>query len=137
MEDEIIPYSDYPFTEAPVKIYSKKVIWVFSIIFSTIFGGVLLMYNLIDIGKRKEAALVLGFSVIYTFLAVYISNIPEHPKTSITYLFNFIGGAILTEIFFKKHFSREDQYQKKKIWKPLIISILISLPFIIALIYNF
>jgi heme/copper-type cytochrome/quinol oxidase subunit 4 len=117
------------------KIYSSKAIWGFSVFFSTIFGGVLLMQNLKDIGKNKEANLVLLSCILYAIATVIVVNIPEHPNSSITYLINMAGGAILVNLVFKKHFPEDSQYEKKKIWKPLLISIIITVPFVLALIY--
>lgn len=118
------------------KIYSKKAIWGFSVFFSAIFGGVLLMQNLKGIGKKKEANIVLLLSILYTAATIYIVNIPEETQTSLTYLCNMAGALILIQLFHKKHFPIEQNYEKKKIWKPLIISVLITIPFILALIYG-
>lgn len=118
------------------KIYSKKAIWGFSIFFSAIFGAVLLMQNLKDIGKKKESYIILLLSILYTALTIYIVNIPAEPKSSLTYLCNMIGGVILTEFVYKKNFPNDQNIEKKKIWKPLIISILIIIPFIVAAIYT-
>lgn len=118
------------------KIYSKKAIWGFSVFFSAIFGGVLLMQNLKGIGKKKEANIVLLLSILYTAATIYIVNIPEETQTSLTYLCNLAGALILIQLFHKKHFPIEQNYEKKKIWKPLIISVLITIPFILALIYG-
>ncbi len=130
---------DSEFTELNVslpKIYSKRVIWGFSIFFSSIFGGVLLMQNLKDIGKKKEAYMILILSIVYTVLTIYIVNIPEKTNSSLTLLCNAIGGLILSRYFFTKYFPIEDKYEKKKIWKPLIISIIIMIPFVFAMIYS-
>lgn len=116
------------------KIYSKKAVMGFSLFFTSIFGGVLLMQNLKEAGKKKEANTVLLVSTLYTALCIYIVNIPEETNTSLTYVCNIVGGIILTEIFYKKHFADEKSCEKKKIWKPLIISILITLPFVLAMI---
>ena len=137
MDDNFKQLEDLPvMNESNPKIYSKKAIFGFSIMFSAIFGAVLLMQNLKDIGKKKEANIILLLSIIYTAITIYIVNIPDKPITSLTYLCNMIGGAILTEYFFKKSFPNEETFEKKKIWKPLIISILITIPFILALIYS-
>ena len=122
--------------ESNPKIYSKMAIRGFSIFFTSIFGGVLLMQNLKDIGKRKEANMILLFSILFTAVSIYIVNIPEKPKSSLTMLCNLIGGYILSDYFYKKYFPTDDNYEKKKIWKPLIISILITIPFVLALIYS-
>ena len=123
-------------SEINPKIYSKRAIWGFSFFFTSIFGGVLLMQNLRDIDRKKEANIVLLFSIVYTALTIYIVNIPENPTSSLSYLCNIIGGLILSEYFYKKYFPNDEPYEKKKIWKPLIISILISIPFILALFYG-
>jgi len=107
---------------------------VFSFIFSPIFGGVLLMQNLLEAKLKKEAYLILVLSILYTLLEIFLLNIQERPQSSLSYVFNGFGGLVLSEFFFKKYFKNETQYQKKKIWKPLIISILITIPFLVVLI---
>jgi hypothetical protein len=118
------------------KIYSHKAIWGFSIFFSSIFGGVLLMQNLRDIGKKKEANVVLSASVVYTIITFIIVNIPEKSISSLTMAFNFVGGYVLSEYFFKNYIPEAELYPRKKIWKPLIISVIITLPLILALVYT-
>ena len=122
--------------EIKPKIYSGKAIWGFSIFFSAIFGAVLLMQNLRDIGKKREAFYILILSIIYTAFAIYFLNMQDEPNSSLTILINMIGGAVLTEYFFKKYFPRAKEHEKKKIWKPLIISLIIMIPFILAIIYG-
>lgn len=122
-------------TEAPLKIYSERVIMVFSVLFSTIFGAVLLMQNLFEIGKKRLAYYILGGSILYTLLTIFLVNIPDEPKSSYSIVLNTIGGAILVHVFQKRNFIDESKYEKKKFWKPLIISIIITIPFILAMIY--
>ncbi|MEP6466986.1 MAG: hypothetical protein ABJB05_11810 [Parafilimonas sp.] len=127
---------DEAILERTPKIYSKMAIRGFSIFFSSIFGGVLLMQNLRDIGKKKEANIILLLSVLFTAASIFVVNIPAKPNTSLTYLCNIIGGFILSEYFYKKYFPNDSIYEKKKIWKPLIISILITIPLIVAIIFS-
>ena len=127
--DEAIPKSN-------PKIYSGTAIRAFSVIFTSIFGGVLLMQNLKDIGKKKEANYVLLGSMLYTAASIIITNIPAKPITALTLICNITGGYILSEYYYKKYFPNYNLYEKKKIWKPLIISILITIPFIFALVYS-
>ncbi|MES2725847.1 MAG: hypothetical protein V4643_02005 [Bacteroidota bacterium] len=118
------------------KIYSKQVIVFFSVFFSAIFGAVLLMQNLKDAGKRSEANKVLFYAILYTVLTIFIVNIPAKPQTALSFICNFAGGIVLGEVFFKKHFPNEEAYEKKTIWKPLFISFLILVPFVLAMIYS-
>lgn len=124
------------YDERPNKVYSKNVIKGFSFFFATIFGGVLLYRNLKSQSKNKEAYIVIVFSIVYTALTVYIVNIPERPQTSISYFLNLTGGFILAEYFFGKYLGPESNYEKKKIWKPLIISLLITIPLFVAILYE-
>jgi hypothetical protein len=104
-------------------IYTKSAVSGFAILFAPIFGGIMLMQNLIDIGRKRDANMVLLFSIIYTAIAAFIINIPEKSFTSLSLVFNLIGSQILISLFFKKHIPDETIYPKKKIWKPLIIGI--------------
>lgn len=124
------PEDSYP------KIYSARAVWGFTIFFSSIFGAVLLMQNLKDIGKRKDAYLVLIGSIIYTVITLVVVNIPERPVSNIALIFNFAGGGVLSYLFKNKYFPNEDVFQKKTIWKPLIISIMIAIPLFLAAIYT-
>lgn len=136
MESDKLSQFEFTGTEEIVKIYSKKAVWGFSIFFTTIFGGVLLMQNLWALNKKKEGYQVLAFSVLYTALGIYLASMSETPNTSINFAVNAVGGIILTEFFFKRYVPDERNLPKKKIWKALIISLLIILPFVAALIIS-
>ncbi|CAN5137884.1 hypothetical protein BH11BAC5_BH11BAC5_09870 [soil metagenome] len=104
------------------KIYSKKVIYVFSFLMSTIFGGILLMQNLRDLGRKKEANIVLIISIAITFTIVALAEMLNMKSGGLTIGLNVAGGALLSEYFFKKYIPDESDYEKKPIWKPLIIA---------------
>lgn len=116
------------------KIYSKRSILGFSMFFSTLFGGVMLYKNLMDIKKKTGAYIVLGFSVVLTIFQIVLGMLLENPKSSYAYLWGFVGGYILANYFFPKYFPNEEQYHKKAIWIPLITGIIITAAFI-ALIF--
>ncbi|MCS3528851.1 hypothetical protein [Chryseobacterium sp. JUb7] len=117
------------------KIYSQKTILGFSIVFSTLFGGVLLYQNLIDAKKKKEAYIILGISILLTIITIVVVNIPEEPKSSLAYLCGLGGGSLLSYYFVPKYFPDEEKYPKKQIWKPLIISVIIAAIFVALIIY--
>ncbi|RCH56568.1 hypothetical protein DJ568_01535 [Mucilaginibacter hurinus] len=121
-------YSD---ESGAVEIYSKSAIWGFTIFFSMIFGGVLLMQNLRAAGYKKAGNVVLLFSIIYTLLSFAIGFVLAPGVRYIGVITNIIGGAVLTEYFYNKYFPDNDYYPKP-IWRALGVSILIVL--IIALI---
>lgn len=135
MESDQLSQFELTGTDEIVKIYSKKAIWGFSIFFSTIFGGVLLMQNLLALDKKKKAYQVLAFSILYTALSIYLLNLLTKSNMSITYCLNALGGLILTKYFFVNYIPNENMLPKKKIWKALIISLLILIPFVAATIF--
>ncbi|KFF25977.1 hypothetical protein [Chryseobacterium vrystaatense] len=118
------------------KIYSTKAILGFSIFLSTLFGGVLLFQNLIDINKKKEAYTVLGISILITVITILIVNVPDEPKSSLAYLCGIAGGSFLSYYFVPKYFPNEELYPKKAIWKPLIIGAVIVVFFVTLMIYS-
>ena len=113
-------------------LYSKGAISVFSIVFTTLFGAVLLSSNIND---RDKKWIVIGFGIIYTGLTIIIVNlIPSN--TLWTLVLNMAGGLGLTSTFWDKFVGKETRYRSKPIWKPLIISIAITIPFLLAIIYG-
>lgn len=113
-------------------LYSKGAIRAFSLLFSTVFGAVLLSSNISD---KNRKGIVVGFGVLYTALTIFIVNrIPSN--TFYVLLLNTAGGLGLTSTFWDKFVGKETKYRSKPIWKPLVISIVITIPFLLAIIYG-
>ncbi len=113
-------------------LYSKTAILGFTIFFSTIFGAVLLMYNLKKMNKPKVRIQALIFGIVYTiFSAIALNYLPK--TFLITFLFNIIGFTVLTEYFWNNNLGKDLTYQKKPIWQPLATSIFIVLGLILLL----
>ena len=117
------------------KFYSKKAILGFSIFFSPIFGGILLMQNLKEIGMKKEAKTVLNTSIILTVLPFLLAWLMEKEVSTYTFLVNLIGGLVLSEFYFGLYIPKEQIFESKKIWKPLLISLMITIPLLASAIY--
>jgi hypothetical protein len=142
-----------------VDIYSKRAIFWFCIFFDVVFGGVLLIINLINAGYKKAATQVLFFSVFYYIITIYIISIsgikvdaatlkkassgvqlspaeikPLLSLAGLTIVLKIAGGLILTRYFFKKYFP-DDDYYPKPIWRAVMVSLLIS--FFIAYVLPF
>jgi len=108
------------------ELYSKRAIQGFTLFFSTIFGVLLLMQNLKEMNKPVARNQVLFFGIAYTAIsAILLNYLPK--MFFVTLLFNMIGYAILSEFFWNKNLGNKLAYQKKEIWKPLIISFTIML----------
>jgi hypothetical protein len=112
-------------------LYSKATVRAFSIVFTVIFGAVLLSNNISD---SKKKWIVIAFGITYTTLSIILLNIIP-PSTVWVLLLNAAGGLGLTTTFWDKYIGKDVKYRAKPIWIPLIISIIISIPFILAMIY--
>jgi hypothetical protein len=133
---EVLDENESQFEELvqPV-LYSKKAIQGFTIFFSTLFGAILLMSNLKEMNKPKARMQVLVFGIVYTVLSSFLLNyLPRMFFISI--IFNLIGYAVLIEYFWNKNLGKNLEHKKKKIWKPLIISLLFTLIMLFILISN-
>lgn len=107
-------------------LYSKRAIQGFTLFFSTIFGVLLLMQNLKEMNKPVARNQVLFFGIVYTTIsAILLNYLPK--MFFVTLLFNMIGYAILSEFFWNKNLGNKLAYQKKEIWKPLMISFAVML----------
>lgn len=120
--------------EAP-ELHSKRVITMFAAIFSTIFGAVLMMHNFKEVGNNKAKNKVLVFGVLYTIASILIIN-ALNIQSNLAVVLNLGGAAILTEFFWNKQLGKEIKYRKRSWVKPAIISVIITIPFLLALIYG-
>ena len=112
--------------ELPV-LYSEKVIYTFSILFSVLFGGILFANNLKTVGNKKGALPVIIFSVLYTGLTIYLVNL-INTNSSATLILNMIGALIINNLFWNKYIGKGKLYHKKSYKKPLIIALAIFIP---------
>ena len=117
------------------ELHSKKVIMVFSGLFSTIFGAVLLMYNMKQTENKTGRIQVLIFGILYTIATLLVVNL-MNIGGNIALIFNIAGGGILTEYFWNKFIGKEFEHRKRSWIKPAIISVLITIPLILAAIYG-
>lgn len=116
------------------QLYSRQVINIFSILFSVLFGGILLAINLKTANNKKAIFPVLSFSVLYTGLMAFILNLIPGSTTPLTVVFNILGALVLYNFFWGKYIGKEFQYRTKPFWKPLIIAIILFSLFLWAVI---
>ncbi|WP_445712292.1 hypothetical protein [Flavobacterium sp.] len=117
------------------ELHSKGVIMVFSGLFSTIFGAVLLMFNMKQTDNPKGRIQVLAFGILYTVATLLVVNL-LNIKGNIALIFNIGGGGILTEYFWNQFIGKELKHRKRSWIKPAIISVLITIPLVLAAIYG-
>lgn len=89
-------------------------------------------YNTHD---KEKKWIVIAFGILYTTVAIAIlSQLPQNGGLTIGV--NAGGAVVLTSIFWNKYIGKETKFRAKPIWKPLIISILITIPFLLAILYG-
>jgi hypothetical protein len=77
----------------------------------------------------------LAFGILYTAFSVFIINAID-VNVNLALPLNFGGAGILAEFFWNNQLGKEIRYRKKNWVKPAIISVIISIPFILALIFG-
>lgn len=117
--------------DAPL-LYSQVAVLIFSTIFTTIFGAILLSLNIKDTKKKLK---VIGIGILFTTIAILIGNQDPH-STSFIILTNGIGGYLLVSEFWNKYIGSGTKYRTKPIWIPLIISVVITGLLLIEIIYE-
>lgn len=121
--------------ESAPEYYSERAIYMFSIVFSMLFGAIL---SAINFSRREDnntgVIEVLGFGICYTSFEVWILSM-MHGHSGLGLPLN-LGGALILQFFWKRHIGPDTKYRAKSIRSPLIISIIISVLVILALIYG-
>lgn len=118
--------------ESAPMLYTRRVLYLFSIIFFVLFGAIMFSMNLARLKKYKYIVIVLLYSVLYTGVIIYIQNTIE-VKIS-TFLLNAIGYLPIDLMCGK--FTGKTKYRKRNIIFPLIIGITLTGLFLWAMIYQ-
>lgn len=106
------------------KLYNQATILIFSILLSTIFGGIIYSKNLSEIDNRKQIAPVLVFCVIWNIVLFKLAHRYTDNFVLTFLLPNMMGGLVLSIFFWKHHFGDLD-FKARNVWIPLAILLLI------------
>lgn len=119
------------------RFHIKLVVFIFTCVLSTFFGGVLVSQNLYEIGKKKDIPAVLIGCGLWQLLTEKILNALSI-SNSLLLLFipNITGAILLTQPSWNYYFKNIDIYKKRKIWFPLITLVVIYGFFILLNIYD-
>lgn len=108
-------------------LYSKSAIRLFSILFSTLFGGILLSINFSRINKRKEILYVIAFSLLFSYATgLLVTYFPNH-ITLIALSMNILGLIILERFFWRRIIGNKLKYTDQPIWTALGICLLLAI----------
>lgn len=119
--------------DAP-EYYSQTAIYVFSILFSVLFGAVMMAINLKNAGKRWGMPILFG--LIFTLGFIYLSEFIPNRSSGITLIANGLGVVIMYQLFWNKNIGKDTKYRAKPIWIPLIIAIILVIPMVYFAVQN-
>jgi len=113
--------------DAP-EYYSQTAIYVFSILFSVLFGGVMMAINLKNAGKQWGWPILFG--LLFTMGFIYLSEFIPNRSSGITLIANGLGVIIMYQLFWNRSIGKDTKYRAKPIWIPLIIAIILFVPLV-------
>lgn len=107
------------------KLYSKTAILIFSILLSTFFGSLLFAENLKETEKKKDIFKVILFSIIWNALLMNLNKRIIINGFLLYGVVNVLGGLILIFPFWNFYLKDFVEFQRRKVWGPIIIFIVV------------
>lgn len=110
--------------------YSRPIIWIFCVVFTTLAGSLLLVSNIKKSHKKEGLPIVLTFGILYTVATIWAINTLKEKSinpSGLPFLFNAAGGFVLDRFFWMKYIGKDTKYRAKTPWIHGIIWVVISL----------
>ncbi len=101
-----------------VEIYTRRAVFWFSLLFNPIFGGVLLMQNLRDVGYKRKGIGILLFSIAAFVIPIIILRqlaLNAIIVVCMNVIVNIPTAYILADYFFVKYFPDNNYFPKSVI----------------------
>ena|GEM_PF-1539677 len=112
--------------EKEPELYSPQVIGIFALLFSIIFGGILLIINLYRLKNKKAIKQVAAFSFLYTATEVVVMNQFKTSAPIWSVILNVVGALLLTNYYWRVFIGIDIKYRKRYFVVPLIIGVGLS-----------
>jgi len=112
--------------DAPL-MYSRRVIYFFSVFGGALIGSILVAMNIAKMGKRNEALYTVLFGVVFTVI-LYVVGLRIGAVSSTLYriAFGLIAAYCLDYFFWKRFIGYSTFYRARSFWAPLIIVFIIA-----------
>lgn len=124
-------YNQIEDEEAPL-FYSKRAIYVFSVLFSVLFGSVMLAMNVAKTKGAAKSLLVVLFGILYTGF-IFTIAVRFNLNTFSGLFLSMIGAYFMIAFFWGRFIGNEVLYRPRKIWGPLIVGIILVAAFVIMI----
>jgi hypothetical protein len=109
--------------EAPA-FYSKRAIYLFSILFSVLFGSVMLAVNIMKTPKRLYAIWVILYGLAFTTAFLLVASNYKF-NSGVVVVAGIAGAYPLNYFFWGRYIGHATLFRVKPIWIPLIIGLAI------------
>ena len=120
--------------EAPA-YFSKRVILIFSVLFSVFVASILLAINLSNTAHKDKIGLSVLFGLGFAIAAGLLAP-TFHYSPIFTILTGFTGAYLMEVLFWNKYIGNSALYKPRPVWVPLIIVLVIYIPLGVFLYYN-
>ena len=114
--------------ESAPEYYSQRLIYVFSILFSPLFGAILLAINL-KRSNKKGIVPVIAFGIGFTALSGFIIEGLGDTSGLGSLVFGLIGSLILLNYFWDVYLG-DTKYRARSAKGPIIVAIVLAVVFI-------
>ena len=105
-------------------LYSRKVIYVFTVLFSVIFGSIMLAINVSKTPNRSKAILVVLAGLAYTIVLVMLAQ-RLHLGSGFTIITSVMGAYLMEMLFWDRYIGNSTLYRSKPYWIPLTVALVI------------
>jgi hypothetical protein len=122
--------------EAPI-MYSRRVIYFFSVFGGALIGSILAAMNMAKIGKRNEALYTVLFGIVFTVILYFVGlRIGSVSSTSYRIAFGLIAAYCLDYFFWKRFIGYSTFYRARSFWAPVIVVLTTGMLVVIAMKYG-
>jgi hypothetical protein len=118
---------------AAPELFSQQVIMVFSVVFSVLFGSILLAVNIAKAGIKRGVIEVIAFGLGFTCAQIMIVSLVPKISTGLSIGFGFAGAMILNNYFWNKFIGKGVKYRTRSFIVPLIIALAMCAIFLFSL----
>ena len=117
-----------------IELYSEWTIFGFSLFFSTLFGAILLAYNLKKIGKSNKIIFPILFGLTYSIAGMLLQT--KIPNLLLSLIYSLVGAIVMKEFFWKLYIGKSVAYTKKSNIAPILIGLGVIVFLMIAISIN-
>jgi hypothetical protein len=118
------------------RLYTRNVVLIFAILFSTFFGSILMAINLNRLKKDKEALYVILFGLAFTYASSYILSLTNLNLLIFQVIISLTGAYLLDILFWKKHIGINTPFARQPIRGLILVLLIIFMIVVYAAMKN-